>query len=242
MRPVLTTVTALAAAAALAACSSATVGKGAFATERPPASHSRSVTPAPFPSSTQVSPSAPPTSIAPNTVANAVDAAMLAAGEIGPGFVPVPDDPPSPLPCTPNRPPVDDQIGHVEKGDVVFVDRSGTVQVSEQVYVYGSVAGAQRHQQIVETGLACRKGTLAGGGGEVTVLGPTDVTAELTARNDKAEAWAVQTAQVSGALVQVRIHAVVVQFAVVAEPGATPTVDAEKIVEAGLAKLIAHAG
>ncbi|HEY2296088.1 MAG TPA: hypothetical protein VGH43_00050 [Jatrophihabitans sp.] len=135
----------------------------------------------------------------------------------------------------PDAAPVDDQVSHVEKGDTVFVDDVAGVQVSEQVYVYGAVADARRHEHIVHVGLACAHGTMQGA--PVTIAGPSEVGARLSERNDTAEAWVVKTARVSGVLVAVRIHAVV-QFAIVAENGCSPDLDARHVVETGLKNIL----
>jgi hypothetical protein len=178
--------------------------------------------------------------VAPSDDAADVRRVLLGAAEIGAGFVRADNDGPAPLPCTPHDPPVDDQVRHVEKGGVVYVNDVQGVQVSEQVYVYDSTAAAVRHQRIAEKGLACTHGTLDGR--PITVLGPSDVRSQLRERSQAAEVWVVKTDQVSGALIAVRIHAVVIQFAVVAEKGASSNVDAKQVVETGLAKITAAAG
>jgi hypothetical protein len=166
-----------------------------------------------------------------------VDRVLLTAAQLGPGFVRAANSAPSALPCTPDGAPVDDQVSHVEKGNIVFVDDVAGVQVSEQVYVYGTVADARRHEHVVHVGLACTHGTMQGA--PVTIAGPSDVGARLSERHDTAEAWVVKTAQVSGVLVAVRIHAVVVQFAIVAENGSSPDLDAQHVVETGLKNILA---
>jgi hypothetical protein len=161
---------------------------------------------------------------------------LLTARQLGSGFVQASDAAPSALPCTPDTPPVDDQVRHVEKGNAVFVDDVAGVQVSEQIYVYSAVADAQRHERIVRAGLGCDHGTMQGA--QVSIAGPSDIHSQLPERNDTAQAWVVKTAQVSGVLVAVRIHAVVVQFAVVAENGPSPDIDAEQVVETGLKNIL----
>jgi hypothetical protein len=184
-----------------------------------------------------------PTSSSVRTTTSAADAQvsalLLTAGEVGRGFLPAEDDPPSPLPCTPDRPAVDDQVHHVAKGGAVYVDDMAGLQFSEHIYVYRSVGDALRHERAVERGLACRTGRLPSG--PVSIEGPVDVGAELAPRHDVAEAWSVHTAQVTGSLIAVRIHAVVVQFAFLARPDVTPTIDAKQVVVAGLKKLLAAA-
>jgi hypothetical protein len=241
MRTTLTTVAVLATAVAVAACSSATAGSAHHPVRVSPVakttaapSSAPSSRPAPYPSPTHSS--HPTTSPTGNSD---VERALLVASDLGDGFAAAAPDKPSSLPCTPDRPPVDDQVRHVEKGNAVFVDDIAAEQVSEQIYVYGSVADALRHQTIVTDGLACRHGTM--GGAAVTVLGPSDVRRQLSQHPDAAKVWIVRTAQVSGALVAVRLHAVMVQFAVVAQNGNESQLNVKQVVEAGLTKILAVA-
>lgn len=242
MRATLTTVT-VAAAVVLAACSTATSGAPHHVPRLSPAAHttaasaphaSRSAPASPYPSAT---PTAALTST--SSGASDVDRALLVASDLGAEFAAAEPDKPATLPCTPNRPPVDDQVRHVEKGNAVFVDDIAGEQVSEQIYVYGSTGDALRHENILEAGLGCRHGVLAGSA--VTVLGPSDVRRQLSQRPDSAKVWIIRTDQVTGALVAVRLHAVMVQFAVVAQNGDEADLDVKKVVQAGLTKILAVA-
>jgi hypothetical protein len=238
MHAPLITGAAAAAAAALTACSTATSGTTHHATRLSPAARTSAAThtaaASPYPSST---PPADPVSTPGG--GSDVDRALLVASDLGDGFAAAAPDKPASLPCKPDRPPVDDQVRHVEKGDAVFVDDIAGEQVSEQIYVYHSVAEALRHEAIVEAGLGCRHGTM--GRSAVTVLGPSDVQRQLSQRPDSAKVWIVRTDQVSGALVAVRLHAVMVQFAVVAQNGNESQLDVKKLIEAGLTKILAVA-
>ncbi len=225
MRATLTAAVAIGAAVALTACSATTNG-----------STGNSHRPAPYPTKTAASSSSPPPSLPADSH---LERALLTARDLGRGFVRTQDDPPAALPCTPTAPPVDDQVRHVEKGGAVFVDDMGGVQVSEQVYVYGAVADAQRHESIDEAGLGCARGRL--GTTPVKVTGPVDLRSRLGRRADSAHAWGVQTTQFSGALIAVRIHAVVVQFAIVAEAGSTAHIDAQQIVQTAVHKVFVAA-
>lgn len=226
----------------LAACAGTTDGAGrprahaiSPAAQTSSAHSSSTALPSPYPTggrSSQSPSGAPSTSAAQRDV----DRVLLTAHQLGSGFVRAADDAPSALPCTPDAPPVDDQVTHVEKGNAVYVDDVAGVQVSEQIYVYSAVADAQRHERIVGAGLACAHGTMQGA--PVNIAGPSDIHAQLPERNDTAQAWVVKTAQVSGVLVAVRIHAVMVQFAVVAENGTSPDIDAKQVVEAGLENIL----
>lgn len=244
MRTALTALTAVAAAAALTACSSATAGSAQHP-GRPvqPSQAAQTSTatvskhPTPYPSSAP----APDPSSTPRTASGTsdVDQALLAASDLGRDFAAGAPDEPSSLPCTPDRPPVDEQVHHVEKGDAVYVDDLAGTQVSEQIYVYRTPGEAVRHQSILEAGLSCRRGSMQGR--PVTLLGPTDVRRQLRLHTDSAQVWIARTGQVSAALVALRIRAVVVQFAVVAEDGAESNLDVKKVVVAGLTKLYAVA-
>ena len=255
MRSTLTAAAAALSALALAACSSATAGvaqRDPFRAHSPaphavrhtaaPASRTpASSAPAPYPSTT--APSRPVASSGASSGAPSgasdVDRALLVASDLGSGYAATTPDAPAALPCTPDRPPVDDQVRHVEKGNAVYVDDIAGSQVSEQIYVYRAPAQALRHQAVLDAGLSCRHGSLQGQ--PVTVLGPSDVRGQLRLHTDSAQVWIVHTGQFSGALVALRIHAVVVQFAVVARDGAESHLDVKKVVVAGLTKLYAVA-
>jgi len=226
MRARLTAALAAGAAVALTACSTSS-SDSATGPNRP----------APYPSR---SGAAAASSVStPPVDESAIGQVLVTAHDLGRGFVRAQPDAPAALPCTPNDPPVDDQVRHVDKGDAVFVNDLGGVQVSEQVYVYGSVGDAQRHESIDERGLGCEHGRF--GSTPVTVTGPIDLHSRLGQYSDSAEAWGVKTARFSGAMIAVRIHAVVVQFAIVAETGARASVDARQIVAAGVHKVLAAA-
>ena len=190
--------------------------------------------PAPYPSKA----AATAASTAP-AAQSGIERVLVTAHDLGRGFVRAQPDAPASLPCTPNDPPVDDQVHHVNKSDAVFVNDLGGVQVSEQVYAYGSVADARRHESIDEHGLACARGRF--GTTPVTVTGPDDLHGRLGDYSDTAEAWGIKTARFSGAMIAVRIHAVMVQFAIVAETGSTANVDARHIVEVGVRKVLTAA-
>ena len=58
---------------------------------------------------------------------------------------------------------------------------------------------------------------------------------------DTAEAWAVSNADINGELIFVRLHAVVVQFAFVVDADTTPEIDAQAVVDSGIARILASA-
>jgi hypothetical protein len=224
MRASVTAALAAAAAVALTACSTS-----------PSGSADGSTRPAPYPSAAAASVPATATGGDP-----AIERLMVGARDLGRAFVRAQPDAPAALPCTPNDPPVDDQVPHVGKGNAVYVDDLGGVQVSEQVYVYGSAHDAERHQSIDERGLDCARGTM--GSTLVTVDGPVDLRGRLGGHCDSAQAWGVRTSRFSGALVAVRVRAVMVQFAIVAETGAKASVDVQRVVRDGVQKVLTVAG
>jgi hypothetical protein len=225
MRASLTAAVAVGAAVALTGCSSTTGG-----------SAGNSHRAAPYPTKTAASSSSPAPSPSADTH---LDRALLTSHDLGRSFVRTQNDPPAALPCTPTAPPVDAEVHHIEKGAAVFVDDMGGVQVSEQVYVYGAVADAQRHESIDEAGLRCARGRL--GTTAVKVTGPVDLRSRLGQPADSARAWGVTTTQFSGALIAVRIHAVMVQFAIIAQTGSTAQIDAQQIVRTAVHKLVVAA-
>jgi hypothetical protein len=72
----------------------------------------------------------------------------------------------------------------------------------------------------------------------IDVEGPTDVASVLTPRVDKAEAWAIKSGKITGTLVLVRLHAVLVEFAFEAYNHPNVKIDAKQILETALAKII----
>lgn len=223
MRARLTAALGACAAVALTACSTSS-GDSATGSHRPAPYPSRSTTP-------NMSASTAPSG------ESAVGHMLVTAHDLGRGFVSAQPDAPAALPCTPTDPTVDAQVHHIDKGEAVFVNDLGGVQVSEQIYVYGSISDAQRHESIDDRGLACAQGRL--GSTPVTVSGPIDLHSRLGEYSDSAQAWGVKTARFSAAMVAVRIHAVVVQFAIVAETGAQSSIDTRQIVAAGVHKVLA---
>src|SRR6185312_1574833 len=141
MRTTLTVAICAVSAVTLAACSGTTDGSSGpgshaiFPAAHSSATHSPSAVPSPYPTSARPTRS-PAESSSTSASQRDVDRVLLTAHQLGSDFVRASDDAPSALPCTPSAPPVDDQIRHVEKGNVVFVDDVAGTQVSEQVYVY----------------------------------------------------------------------------------------------------------
>ena len=219
---------ALAAGAAVALTACSTTSSDATA---------RSNRPAPYPSRSAAS--AVSNAATAPARGSAIERVLVTSADLGRGFVRAQPDPPAALPCTPNEPPVDVQVHHLDKANAVFVNDLGGVQISEQVYVYGSARDALRHQKIDEHGLDCARGRF--GTTPVTVTGPSDLRGRLGEYSDSAQAWEVKTERFSGVMVAVRIHAVIVQFAIVAETGAQSSVDARQIVAAGVQRVLAAA-
>ncbi len=124
---------------------------------------------------------------------------------------------------------------------VVTPAATAAVEVSRGWHplVHALARRPRRHQAILEAGLACRHGSLQAQ--PVTVLGPSDVRSQLRLHTDSAQVWSVHAGQFGGALVALRIHAVVVQYAVIARDGAGSRPDVKKVVVAGLTKLYAVA-
>jgi hypothetical protein len=163
---------------------------------------------------------------------------LLIPSDIHHGFQSSSDSssPDGPLPCTPNDPPVDQQVPPSEKGSAEFVKPSARLQINEEIDVYSGVPDARRAQRITEHGLACSHGTVSGVA--IDIQGPTDISSVLTPHLDKAEAWAIKSGKITGTLVLVRIHAVLVEFAFEADNNPNVKIDAKQILETALAKII----
>ena len=255
MRAVAAATAALSIAAVLAGCATSTAGKGTHGALPVPRSSSvsssrglpqpsPSVAPPTAPSSPGPSSPAPSASLPPSAPSSGVPAdvakVLLTAAEIGHGFVETGTDTTSsePYPCTPSAPPVDTAEPPTKTGTVEFSKSSVQLGITEQVSMYADLTHAQHAEGLVEAGLACSRGTLPGGQ-SVKITGPTDISTDLTAHVDGAQAWSIQAGATVGALVQVRIKAVLVHFAFIAankkHPGA---IDVKQILETGIAKVI----
>lgn len=241
----------------LAACATTTSGTGKH--KPVPAPHpSTSETSRGLPTAATASAPPPPssapvtvpiTSAAPSTApvsseATApadVERVLLTAGDVGHGFTAAPDNATAtaPLPCTPNDPPIDQQVPSEEHGGVDLTKDSAGAEVSEMVALYATLGEAVHLQTSTERGLACSGGKLSDGE-QVTLSGPTDISSILTPHTDKAEAWSIRTAKIKGALVLVRLHRVIVQFAFfkLIKGASNPHINSKQILEMGLAKVI----
>ena len=250
MRALTTAAVALIAGGAIAACSATTAGTGTHSpVPRPPSSSAESSRGLPPPPSATVVPTAPPSSVPlsssvpssapPSGIPTDVSRVLLSAAEIGHGFVQTGTETTSsdPYPCTPNDPPVDEAVPPTETGTVDFGKASARLAITEQVSVYPDLSHAEHAEQLTEAGLACSEGTLSGGE-SIKIKGPTDLSSSLTANVDKAEVWDIRSGSTEGALVQVRIHAVLVHFAFVAVNNKHPKLNATQILETGIAKVI----
>jgi hypothetical protein len=67
-----------------------------------------------------------------------LDDVLITADAVGDDFTETDSADPSPLPGTPDEPTVDEPLHDVENGRVTFDDASGTLEVSQQIYVYRS--------------------------------------------------------------------------------------------------------
>jgi hypothetical protein len=165
---------------------------------------------------------------------------LLTAGDIrSRGFTATPDNSVTtqPAPCTPNDPPIDQQVPSLEHGGVDLHNSSAQADVDEQVAVYDTLDSALKVQAAVERGFSCPSGQL-GGGQKIKITGPQDLSTIITPRVSKAEGWSIKTAGIKGSLVLVRLNRVLVQFAFLAQKGTNPKINGKQILDTGLAKVI----
>jgi hypothetical protein len=126
--------------------------------------------------------------------------ALLSASDLGSTFSEQPsDDSPSPLPCRPNDPPIDEQVPPQVKAVASFANTAGTALLQEEIDGYKDVTTTQRVLALGEDGLSCSHATIPSGNGTINVklTGPIDLTSQLSVKADKVDGW-----QVSGAGVQ----------------------------------------
>lgn len=231
----------LAAVAALvalgsAACSSSTNGAPTVGPTSPGgvSAPSSATQPSPtgFPSSTS--------SAAGGLTEAQAKAALLTASDIGGGFSQTPaDTSDTPLPCTPNQPPLSQQFPPGVKVEAGFGGLGGKALVSEEIESYADAGTVGQVIAAGEQGLAC--GTATVSGTKITIGGPTDLSAHLTTPVDKAEGWALSSSAVNGSLIVAQLGQHLVVFSFSADPSVSSSElpDAQQIVNDGLANVAA---
>jgi hypothetical protein len=120
--------------------------------------------------------------------------ALLSAADLGSTFSEQPsDDSPSPLPCRPNDPPIDEQIPPQVKALASFANSAGTALLEEEIDGYKDVATTQHVLSLGEDGLSCKSATIAAGNRTIKVKlnGPVDLTSQLKVKADKVDGWQV---------------------------------------------------
>jgi hypothetical protein len=191
---------AMAALLGVAACSSS----GGGATAPPSAAVSKSPTTAPPDTSSSSTNSHAAGGLTQETAQDA----LLIATDIGAGFAQTTSDAAtSPLPCTPNDPPLDKLVPPKVKAQSDFQNTAGSALLSEEIDGYADDATALRVLAAGEKGLACQRATIKTGGQNLAVrlTGPTDLTSSLKVAVDKCEGWQVKASSVEVVLIVARI-------------------------------------
>jgi hypothetical protein len=190
---------------ALAGCSSSTNGTGSALTTPPLTTPAQSSAP---PAS-----SAPaPTTSAPETVTEAeAKAALLTLKDVGSGFTAAQFQPSTdPLPCTPNDPPLEQQVPSTLEVGTAFL-RNGAA-FGEDLRFYPDADTAEHVLAVAADGLDCTSGRLrlTGQPETVTFGSIQDVSSAVSA--DRAIAVQGQTAKLDAVLVACRLGRVAVLF------------------------------
>lgn len=223
---------------ALAGCSSSsTSGKGTTATT--PAAPSTSS--AGFPSSTPA-PSVPVSTSGGSEAVTpaAARAALLTPSDLGSDFAKAQFRPSNdPFPCTPNDPPLEQQIPSTLEVGTAIVSRTQAAAMGEDLRLYPDVATAQQVVALATRGLQCQQGQLnLTGTPETATFSPIhDVSTQVHA--DQAIAVQATTARYAILLIGCRIGRVLVLFDFLrtqATP-ATSLPDPIAVVSAGLDKI-----
>lgn len=172
-----------------------------------------------------------------NEVKAQVQAALLTAAELGPGFteltVQVTDNP---TPCgTPDPDTVVKPAVQVTMG----AKSPGGVELQEQISVFDTAAAATDNFALAMAGLNCSTPTL-GDGSALTVSGPTDVLAELNIEGlQQAASWTLSSPAVQGQLVVGMKDGLQAAFSAFGAPGTQADADAMGMAVLGLQKLAA---
>ena len=160
--------------------------------------------------------SAPPASSStpPNSAAaadgltqEAAQDALLVGTDVGGGFAQTTSDAgTSPLPCTPNDPPLDQLVPPKVKAQTDFQNRRDRA-AQRRDHGYADEATAERVLAAGEKGLACKTATIKTGGQtlRVTMQGPTDLTSSLKVAVDKCEGWQIKASTVEVVLIVARV-------------------------------------
>lgn len=120
--------------------------------------------------------------------------ALLSASDLGSTFSEQPsDDTPSPLPCRPNDPPIDQQVPPQVKALASFANSAGTALLQEEIDGYRDVATTEHVLSLGEDGLSCSRATITSGNTTIHVklTGPIDLTSQLSTKADKVDGWQV---------------------------------------------------
>jgi hypothetical protein len=165
-------------------------------------------------------------------------AALLTAAEVGAGFTQTQsDNSNTPLPCTPNEPPLSTQFPPDVDVQADFTGAAGSALFSEEIQTYADAATVAQVIAAGEHGLGC--GTAVVGGVQVQLTGPKNVAAQLQVPVDKAEVWTLASSQLNAALIITQIGPQLIVFSF----GAAPSVDTStlpdesSVVVAGLKKV-----
>lgn len=124
-------------------------------------------------------------------------AALLTAAEIGHGFVQHPSETSrSPLPCTPNEPPLSTRYPALARADATSTTTDQKAQLAEEVIVYGSRATAAQSLAAGVHGLSCKTARVNVSGTTVTyhIVGPGDLTHRVGVQVDRSLAWSITAA------------------------------------------------
>lgn len=168
--------------------------------------------------------------------------ALLSASDLGSTFSEEPsDDTPSPLPCRPNDPPIDDQVLPQVKAVASFANSAGSALLQEEIDGYKDVATTQRVLALGEDGLSCSRATITSGNSTIKVklTGPIDLTSQLSVKADKVDGWQVSGGGEQLVLVAARLgtQLVVMTFTAAKNLDTSTLPNTQTIVEKALKKV-----
>jgi hypothetical protein len=168
--------------------------------------------------------------------------ALLSAADLGTSFSQQPsDDTPTPLPCTPNDPPLDEQVPPKVKALASFANSAGNALLQEEIDGYQDVATTRRALSLGEHGLGCKRATIPSGNSTISVklTGPVDLTKQLSGKADHVDGWQVVGAGVQLVLIaaQVGPQLVVLTFTASKKLDTSTLPNTQTIVEKALTKV-----
>ncbi|GAB2474817.1 hypothetical protein [Jatrophihabitans fulvus] len=138
-----------------------------------------------------------------------------------------------PLPCTPNDPPLVQQVPPQQYLNGTYVRTDRAIQVTENVFVFADDSAAERYVAAAQKGLGCGSGRI--GNESFKISAGTRFSTGTD--SDDAIGWDLATSGFKGTLALVRLDEKIVAFTFIATNAAANELQPRPIVEKGVARV-----